>query len=129
MTWQLILDRNSKLQRDGICFGCEEGIRYEASRGGAVDDFMCRCQETADSMADRPAECGRGPVGRHCLTGRELTAREHWINERKRGIAILPRPGTSLLAVIRLGNLSLARVHKRGLRCQHVRMRRCHVQL
>ena len=59
---------------------------------------------------------------------RNLDPPERGINGNKSEIAILPRPGTNLPAMIRWDGPALARVHKRGLRSQHVRTLRCHVQ-
>lgn len=59
---------------------------------------------------------------------RNLDPPERGINGNKSEIAILPRPGTNLPAMIRWDGPELARVHKRGPRSQHVRMLQRHVQ-
>jgi hypothetical protein len=59
---------------------------------------------------------------------RNLGPPERGINGNKSEIAILPRPGTNLPAMIRLAGLELPRVHTRGLRYRHVRTLQRHVQ-
>jgi hypothetical protein len=59
---------------------------------------------------------------------RNLGPPERGINGNKSEIAILPRPGTNLPAMIRWDVLELARVHTRGLRYRNVRMLQRHVQ-